>query len=119
MKRLLPALIIPAALLLTGTAGAASTEAEQLERWLKQFGNSLEQGGEISAPYIRSYLQCFDDQQALQSDQPLDLEKLLQQGLAAGKSCAPLLQQMVEALQQQRNNEAAEQNLRELLEKSL
>ncbi len=119
MKHIIPGLILPALLLTAAPAHATSDEARQFEQLLKQFGTTLEQSGEISIPYLRSYLQCFDDQQALQSDQSFDLEQLLQQGLAASKSCTPLLQQMVEALQQQRTDQQAAENLQQLLEKSL
>jgi len=118
MKSLLKAGSFSLLLLATASASAAPAD-DPLGDLLQQFGQSLEQGSEISLPYLKSYLQCFDDQRQLQSDQSLDLEALLQQGLAASESCAPLIQQMVEALQQQRSDDEAARNLQQLIEKSL
>jgi|GEM_PF-1542355 len=68
-------------------------------------------------PYLENYLQCLNDEQALQADESAGLTELLEQLQKSGSECQPILDElnlMLETTPQ----EEGEQNLQDLIDQS-
>ncbi|WP_067867672.1 hypothetical protein [Neptuniibacter marinus] len=111
-------------LLLTTCQYATANEegkelTEQLQEWLFQLPSIVDEKGEISSAYIKNYLQCMDDQQALGHEPEMTIGELIDNALNSGDQCAPLLNEMLESLTDQPIDSLSEEQKKHLLEKSL
>ncbi|MDI3322798.1 hypothetical protein QKW35_00270 [Pontibacterium granulatum] len=88
-----------ATVLNTSTALAESEpQPNETERWIGELSQKLLEKGAVSGTYLNNYLQCLQDEKNLREEPDSDLEKLLQQLLGASHNCAPIIEEMVEAL---------------------
>jgi len=71
---------------------------EETERWIGKLSQKLMEKGAVSGTYLNNYLQCLQDEKSLREEPDTDLEKLFQQLMGASHSCAPVIEEMVEAL---------------------
>ena len=71
---------------------------DETERWIGELSQKLLEKGAVSGTYLNNYLQCLQDEKSLREEPDSDLEKLWQQLLGASHSCAPVIEEMVEAL---------------------
>lgn len=87
------------ALCLSGNVLAdTNDDFEVTERWIADLSEKLLQKGEVSGTYLNNYLQCLQDQQALAEEPGSTLTQLWQQLVGASNSCAPVIEDMVDAL---------------------
>lgn len=91
----------------------------ETERWISELSQQLLEKGAVSGTYLNNYLQCLQDEKSLRDDPGTDLEKLWQELMGASHSCAPVIEDMVEALKKDDvQSEVLRQQLQDL-EKSL
>ena len=94
-------------------------QLDETERWIGELSQKLLEKGVVSGTYLNNYLQCLQDEKSLREESNSDLEKLWQQLLGASHSCAPVIEEMVEALKKDDTEaDALRQQLRDL-ERSL
>ncbi|MEM5534854.1 hypothetical protein WNY58_00485 [Neptuniibacter pectenicola] len=111
-------------LLLTTSSYLAADEdtdplTEQLQQWLFQLPALVDEKGKISSSYMKNYLQCMDDQQALNQEPDMTIGELIDNALNSGNECAPLLNEMLESLTDQPVDSLSEEQKKRLLEESL
>lgn len=88
-----------ATVLITPTALAQSEpQWDETERWIGELSQKLLEKGAVSGTYLNNYLQCLQDEKNLREEPDSDLEQLWKQLLGASHSCAPVIEEMVEAL---------------------
>lgn len=75
-----------------------NNDFEVTERWIADLSEKLLKKGEVSGTYLNNYLQCLQDQQALAEEPGSTLSQLWQQLMGASNSCAPVIEDMVDAL---------------------
>lgn len=92
---------------------------DDTERWIGELSQKLLEKGAVSGTYLNNYLQCLQDEKSLREAPDSDLEKLWQQLMGASHSCAPVIEEMVDALKKDdAESDALRQQLRDL-ERSL
>jgi len=89
-------LIISLSLYSTSLYASASTEHWQ--DWISQLPSFIEERGASSSNYMKNYLQCMDDQQALKSQPDMTIGNIIDNALDSGNECAHLLNEMLESL---------------------
>ena len=106
------------ATLLAQPAQANNTEEQiaEAEAWMKELGKQLMEQGEVSGTYLKNYMQCLRDQQALREDESDSLKQLWQQMMGATESCGPVIEEMFDALEEDNDGKRA---LQRELERSL
>ncbi len=91
----------------------------ETERWIGELSQQLLEKGAVSGTYLNNYLQCLQDEKSLRDDPGSDLEKLWQELMGASHSCAPVIEDMVDALKKDdAQSDILRQQLQDL-EKSL
>lgn len=101
MRKLSHALLVfSLATILSAPTALAESEPqwEETERWIGELSQKLMEKGAVSGTYLNNYLQCLQDEKSLREEPDTDLEKLFQQLIGASHSCAPVIEEMVEAL---------------------
>lgn len=95
-----PLLAFSLATILSIPTALAESEPQwdETERWIGELSQKLLEKGAVSGTYLNNYLQCLQDEKNLREEPDSDLEKLWQQLLGASHSCAPVIEEMVEAL---------------------
>lgn len=93
-------LVFSLAIVLNAPIALAESEPQwdETERWIGELSQKLLEKGAVSGTYLNNYLQCLQDEKSLREEPDSDLEKLWQQLLGASHSCAPVIEEMVEAL---------------------
>ncbi len=71
---------------------------EHWQLWLQQLPELMQQQSDTSKIYLKNYMQCMDDQQALKQDPDQSLVDALKNALDSGEACQPLLEAWLEAL---------------------
>jgi uncharacterized protein YaaW (UPF0174 family) len=97
----------------------AEDKTEQWQEWLFQLPNILEERTATGSNYMKNYLQCMDDQQALKNDSDMTIGELIDNALDSGDQCAPLLNEMLESLTDQPIESLSNKQKQELINKSL
>jgi hypothetical protein len=69
-----------------------------IQRWMQALPQLLEERSETSAIYIKNYLQCMDDEQALAAEEQMSVQQIIEIALDSSNECAPLLREMLDAL---------------------
>ncbi|MDF2181463.1 hypothetical protein [Neptuniibacter sp. CAU 1671] len=98
MKRIY---ITLALMMLTFSAVTSAEESpipEHWQLWLQQLPELMQQQSDTSKIYLKNYMQCMDDQQALKQDPDQSLVDALKNALDSGEACQPLLEAWLEAL---------------------
>ncbi|WP_286239809.1 hypothetical protein [Neptuniibacter halophilus] len=105
--------------LLLSPLASADTDLSQLQQWLQHLPGLLEERSETGTAYLDNYLQCMDDQQALNSQQDPTVGQVIDNMLDSTSACAPLLDEMIRSMTDQDPDTLSESEKRKLLEKSL
>ena len=105
--------------LLSPFSAFAEDKTEQWQEWLFQLPNILEERTATGSNYMKNYLQCMDDQQALKNDSDMTIGELIDNALDSGDQCAPLLNEMLESLTDQPIESLSNKQKQELINKSL
>jgi hypothetical protein len=100
-------------------SASAADDSKQWQEWLFQLPNLLEERTENSSHYMKNYLQCMDDQQALKSQPQMTIGKMIDNALDSGNQCAPLLNEMLNSLTDQPIDSLTDQQKKDLLKQSL
>ena len=96
-----------------------NSDLAETERWISELSQQLLEKGAVSGTYLNNYLQCLQDEKSLRDDPGSDLEKLWQELMGASHSCAPVIEEMVDALKKDdAQSDILRQQLQDL-EKSL
>lgn len=117
--RLLTSTLLSILFLFPSQSYAEESELILLQKWLLEFSSLFEDKADTSAIYLKNYLQCMDDQQALRSSEKMGITELLNNALDSGNECAPLLNDWLEEISEQPPESLSDQEKRRLLEKSL
>ncbi|MEH6576446.1 MAG: hypothetical protein V7731_05150 [Amphritea sp.] len=104
-----------------------ASQAEELQQLLEQFDpevldqlfQSFSENTEQLGSEAENYLQCLEDQQAIAPSEPLDLGTFISEALITGKACQFLLDDLVGKMQQSPKSRDSQDNMDELLRKSL
>ncbi|MFW1677492.1 hypothetical protein ACFVYJ_06875 [Pontibacter sp. JAM-7] len=91
-------LLLTAATFNASAADEMETLPEHWQLWLQQLPELLQQQSATSQIYMKNYLQCMDDQQALKQSPEQSLVESLKNALASGEACQPLLEAWLKAL---------------------
>lgn len=97
------------------TWAESNPQLEETERWISELSQQLLEKGAVSGAYLNNYLQCLQDEQSLRDDPGSDLEKLWKELMGASHSCAPVIEEMVDALKKDdAQSEILRQQLKDL-----
>ena len=104
-----------------------ASQAEELQQLLEQFDpkaldqlfQSFSENTEQLGSEAENYLQCLEDQQAIAPSEPLDLSTFITEALTTGKACQFILDDLVGKMQQSPEGRESQDNMDELLRKSL
>ncbi len=96
----------------------AADDTEQWQDWIFQLPSLIEERGASSSNYMKNYLQCMDDQQALKSQPDMTIGNIIDNALDSGNECAPLLNEMLENLTDQPIDSLNEKQKEKLLRDS-
>jgi hypothetical protein len=95
----------------TMTQAADKNEVEEAERWIKDLTKHLVEQGEVSGTYLNNYIQCMQDQHHLHAEPDDDMKKLWQSVMGATEHCAPVIDEMFDALQEEKQPPAQDGSL--------
>ena len=96
----------------------AADDTQQWQDWIFQLPSLIEERGASSSNYMKNYLQCMDDQQALKSQPDMTIGNIIDNALDSGNECAPLLNEMFENLTDQPIDSLNEKQKEKLLRDS-
>ena len=86
------------ALIMFSTPLHAEYKLDSIKQWLDVLPEVIDQQSKTSSNYIKNYLQCMDDEQALRNESDTSIKQLLNDALASGNECSYLLEGMVDEL---------------------
>lgn len=95
----------------TTAQAAEKNEIEEAERWVKDLTQHLMEQGEVSGTYLNNYIQCMQDQHHLHAEPDDDMRKLWQSVMGATEHCAPVIDEMFDALQDEKQPPAQDGSL--------
>lgn len=113
------ALIISTVILLQPSTSHAEGGLSDLERWFLSLPQLFSEQSETSANYVENYLQCMDDEQALNRQEDPSVGQVIDNALNASGTCTPLLNEMLEELTGQAAESLSQEQKRQILEESL
>jgi len=97
----------------------ADTTLSDLERWIQLLPQLFQEQTDTGTIYIENYLQCMDDEQALNSQEKPTVGQVIDNALDASGTCTPLLNEMLEELSGQAIESLSQDEKRKILEESL
>lgn len=97
----------------------AETTFSDVQRWIELLPELFTEKSETGSIYLQNYLQCMDDEQALNGDENPSVGEVLDNALEASGTCTPLLNDMLEELTGRSVDSLSEQEKRKILEESL
>ena len=107
---MLSRLFLSTLLIFTSSSAVADERLQDLPDWLQKewiqklpgqlelLEEQLEQKGATGSIYLKNYVQCMDDQQALNQTEKPSIGQFIDNALAAGNECTPLLNDMLKEL---------------------
>lgn len=104
------ALALSSLLLSSPAMANAQEQITEAEEWMKGLSEKLMERGSISGTYLSNYMQCLKDQHALKNDPNADIEQLWKQLMSATDSCAPVIDEMFDALEEQETGQNKQQH---------
>ncbi|WP_415902860.1 hypothetical protein ACMXYR_03055 [Neptuniibacter sp. QD29_5] len=93
--------LICTALVTFSASAQANEHLEKIPDWLLTLPESIEQlesTGKTSSIYLKNYMQCMDDQQALNQKESPTVGQVIDNALDASNECAPLLNDMLDEI---------------------
>jgi len=94
--------LICTALITLSASAQANEHLDKIPDWLlKKLPESIEQlesTGKTGSIYLKNYMQCMDDQQALNQQDSPTIGQVIDNALEAGDECAPLLNDMLDEI---------------------
>lgn len=96
-----------------------TSDLELLQKWLTTLPGLVEERGEIGSLYMQNYIQCMEDQQALNQQSDPTLGQFIDNALESTHACSSLLNEMLEELTDQPIGSLSNEEKKQLLEESM